>query len=83
MRTLVHRALILVAVGVVSGVLAYVVNARDTTSSTPASQPQRTFSPPESCGAAPFGCRHRAPAFPFGHHGGFDRSFDGGFDGPR
>ena len=49
MRTLVRRLLILVAVGVVSGVLAYIVNGRDTSpslSTTAASQLQRAAPAP-------------------------------------
>src|SRR4051794_22819243 len=40
MRTLVRRLLILVAVGVVSGLVAYVVNGRGGSSSTTAPAPQ-------------------------------------------
>ena len=47
MTTLVRRLLILVAVGVVSGVLAYIVNGRaQTASSASGSQPQLKLTPP-------------------------------------
>ena len=51
MRTLVRRLLILVAVGVVSALLAYIVNGRGTSASsstTAASQLQRAAPAPES-----------------------------------
>ena len=45
MRTLVRRLLILVAVGLVSGVLAYIVNGRGTSSSTTAASQLRPAAP--------------------------------------
>jgi len=53
MRTLVRRLLILVAVGVVSGVLAYVVNSRGTSSSSTTAASQLQPAAPAPSGVRP------------------------------
>jgi hypothetical protein len=71
MRLLVHRALILVAVAVVSGVLAYVVNhGNDTATPDPAASSQQV---PDAQGPSEPPFRRFLPGRRFDHDGRFDR----------
>jgi hypothetical protein len=61
MRTLVQRALVLVAIALVTGVAAWAANRPSGGTATPTSDvtPVRQFAPPFENHGGPFGDRHR------------------------